>query len=80
MNTDPDQQGKKQPEDGKKDDLNLTNRDATLKDNPPKQPDAASMNDNAATATSDNLTQSIRGGSEINPEYGDAEDPTFEKL
>jgi len=36
------------------------------------------MSDNATTVASNNLTQSVMNGSEINPEYGDAADPTFE--
>ena len=81
MNTDPNQpKGAKQPEDGNEQDLNLTNSDATLTHHGVKQPDAPSLSDQADTATSENLTQSITTGSEINPEYGDAEDPTFETL
>jgi hypothetical protein len=38
------------------------------------------MSDNATSAGNDNLTQSVVNGSEINPEYGDAADPTFETL
>lgn len=70
----------KQPEDGTDKDLNLTNRDATLAKRTSKQPDATSMSDNATSAANDNLTQSISAGSEINPEYGDAADPTFETI
>ena len=81
MNTDPgQQQGKAQPEDGDDKELNLTNSDATLAADTPKQADAPSMMDNATTAASDNLTQSVMNGSEINPEYGDSADPTFETL
>jgi hypothetical protein len=81
MNTDPNQQQRKrQPEDGNEQSLNLTNSDATLADQPPKQPDSPTISDNATAATSDNLTQSVMNGSEINPEYGDAADPTFETL
>jgi hypothetical protein len=69
-----------QPEDGNDKELNLTNSDATLADRVPKQADSPSMSDNATTAGSDNLTQSVMNGSEINPEYGDAADPTFETI
>lgn len=81
MNADANQQTvRRQPEDGNDKELNLTNSNATLADQNLKQPDAPSMTDNATTATSDNLTQSVMNGSEINPEYGDAADPTFETL
>ncbi len=81
MNTDPNkQQGARQPEDGDEKELNLTNSDATLAEQTPKQPDAPTMSDNATAAASDDLTQSVINGSEINPEYGDAADPTFETL
>lgn len=81
MNTDPKQSyTTRQPEDGNDKELNLTNSDATLADQTPRQPDAPAMNDNATTAASDNLTQSVMNGSEINPEYGDAADPAFETL
>lgn len=81
MNTDKNQQTEKaQPEDGDKKDLNLTNTNATLADQTTRMPDAPAMNDNATSAASDNLTQSVMDGSEINPEYGDAADPTFETL
>ena len=79
MNNDPNNEPK-QPEDGTNEDLNLTNSDASLAHQPARQPDAPGMSDNATTAASDNLTQSIANGSEINPEYGDAADPTFETL
>ena len=81
MNTDPKEQtAKRQPEDGDKKDLNLTNSDATLSGQTNKVPDSPAMSDNATSAASDNLTQSVMKGSEINPEYGDAADPTFETL
>lgn len=81
MNTNPKQQpAKKQPEDGDKNDLNLTNSDATLVNQTPEAPDSPTMRDNATSAASDNLTQSVMNVSEINPEYGDAADPTFEKI
>ena len=72
--------GPRQPEDGNDKDLNATNSDATLSPQTLKQADAPTMSDNATTASSDNLTQSVMNGSEINPEYGDAADPTFETL
>ena len=72
---------KKQPEDGNSQDLNLTNNDASLQNiGNRQQPDAPTMNDGAVNVNSDNLTQSISKGSEVNPEYGDAADPTFETL
>jgi hypothetical protein len=80
MNTDPNQQLKRQPEDGDKHELNLTNSNATLADQTAKQADAPTMSDNATAVMSDNLTQSVMNGSEINPEYGDAADPTFEAM
>jgi hypothetical protein len=80
MNTDPNQQLKRQPEDGDKHELNLTSSNATLADQTPKQADAPTMSDNATAVMSDNLTQSVMNGSEINPEYGDAADPTFEAM
>jgi hypothetical protein len=80
MNTDPNQQLKRQPEDGDKHELNLTSSNATLADQTPKQADAPTMSDNATAVMSDNLTQSVMNGSEINPEYGDAADPTFETM
>ena len=71
-----------QPEDGTNEDLNLTNRDATLVNNTRNRtPDAATMSDQAgADALNDNLTASPSKGDEINPEYGDAADPTFEAM
>jgi hypothetical protein len=80
MNTDPKQVVTRQPEDGDGRELNLTNSDATLVDQTPKQADSPTMSDNATSAASDNLTQSVMNGSEINPEYGDAADPTFETI
>jgi hypothetical protein len=81
MNNDINEQpGKKQPENGGEEELNLTNSDATLANETPKQPDAPTMTDNATNAGSDNLTQSVMNGSEINPEYGDSADPAFEKI
>ena len=79
MNTDPND-SKKQPENGTNQDLNLTNSDATLVNQLPKQADTPSMSDNATSAGSNNLTQSVINGSELNPEYGDAADPTFETM
>jgi hypothetical protein len=71
----------KQPEDGTKEDLNLTNNDASLINNQPtQQPDAATMSDQAGYNAMDNMNQSALNGDEINPEYGDAADPTFETL
>jgi hypothetical protein len=72
----------KQPEEGTNADQNLTNNDATLlNNNRNRQPDAPTMNDQASSdAINDNLIQSARKGDEINPEYGDAADPTFETL
>lgn len=81
MNTDPNQQPvKQQSEDADKKDINLTNSNATLTEQTPKQADSPTMSDNATSAGNDNLTQSVINGSEINPEYGDAADPTFETL
>lgn len=81
MNSDLNQQPeKRQPEDGDKKNINLPNTDATLAKQTPKQADSPTMNDNVTSAGNDNLTQSVINGSEINPEYGDAADPTFEKI
>jgi hypothetical protein len=81
MNTDPNtNKRKQQPEDGDDKELNLTNSDASLVKQAPKQADASTISDNSTTAASDHLTQSVMSGSEINPEYGDAADPTFETL
>lgn len=81
MSIDPNETSRpKRPEDGNDEDLNLTNSDATLAKQTPKQADASIINDNATTATSNNLTQSVMNGSEINPEYGDSADPTFETI
>jgi hypothetical protein len=81
MNTDPNSSNRgRQPEEGNDKELHLTDSDATLSNQPAKQPDSASMSDNATTVASNNLTQSIMDGSEINPEYGDSADPTFETL
>jgi hypothetical protein len=71
---------RRQPEDGNDKELNLTNSDATLANRDLNPADSPSMSDNATTAASDNLTQSVMNGSEVNPEYGDAADPTFETL
>jgi hypothetical protein len=38
------------------------------------------MSDQAGNKTMDNMNQSARQGDEINPEYGDAADPTYETL
>jgi hypothetical protein len=81
MNTDPNSSRlPRQPEEGNDKELLLTDSDATLSSQPAKQPDSASMSYNATAAANDNLTQSVMNGSEINPEYGDAADPTFETL
>ena len=81
MNSDPNQKaGKSQPEDVNDQDLNMTNSDASLARQTPKEPDSPTMSDNVTSAGNDNLTQSVMNGSEINPEYGDAADPTFETL
>ena len=72
---------KKQPEEGSDKELNLTNNDASLiRQGDRQQPDALTMNDSAANVNSENLTQSAREDGEVNPEYGDAADPTFETL
>ena len=75
-------QRNQQPENGTNQDLNLTNNDASLVNNERnRQPDASTLNDQASTeAVNGNLTQSAMEGDEINPEYGDAADPTFETL
>ena len=71
----------KQPEEGSDQDLNLTNNDASLlRTGERQQPDAPTMNDSAANVGSENLTQSALSDGEVNPEYGDAADPTFETL
>jgi hypothetical protein len=72
---------RQQPEEGSDKDLNLTNNDASLlRTGERQQPDAPTMTDNAVNVNNDNLTQSASKGSELNPEYGDAADPTFETL
>lgn len=43
------------------------------------QPDAPTMNDSKANVATDDLMQGT-AGRELNPEYGDAADPTDEKL
>lgn len=43
------------------------------------QPDAPTINDSRANVAKDNLSQGV-AGTELNPEYGDAADPTSEKL
>ena len=81
MSTDPNvSRPARQPEDGNDKELHLTDSDATLSNQPPKQPDSPGMSDNATSVANDNLTQSVMNGSEINPEYGDSADPTFETI
>jgi hypothetical protein len=72
----------KQPENSTNEDLNLTNNDASLVNNDHnRQPDASTMSDQAGSdGVNDNLTQSALRGDDINPEYGDSADPTFETL
>lgn len=43
------------------------------------QPDAPTINDSKANVAKDNLSQGFVG-TELNPEFGDAADPTSEKL
>lgn len=43
------------------------------------QPDAPTFNDNKANVANDNLSQGFVG-TELNPEFGDAADPTAEKI
>ena len=43
------------------------------------QPDAATMNDSKANVANNNLQQGTTGR-EMNPEFGDAADPTSEQL
>lgn len=43
------------------------------------QPDAPTINDSRANVANDDLMQGTTGR-ELNPEYGDAADPTSEKL
>jgi hypothetical protein len=73
---------KAQPEQGGKEDLNLTNRDASLgHSGERRQPDPASMSDQAGSdMVNGNLSQSGTSSGERNPEYGDAADPTFETM
>ena len=81
MNNNLDQNSAKpQPEDGSDKELNLTNNDATLKSRTPTQADAPTMSDNATNVANENLTQSALKDGEVNPEFGDAADPTFEML
>ncbi|HVK97019.1 MAG TPA: hypothetical protein VM368_04335 [Flavisolibacter sp.] len=72
----------KQPENSTNEDLNLTNRDASLVNiQQHQQVDAPIMSDSADTeAVNDNLSQSTLRGDNIDPEYGDDADPTFEAL
>ncbi|HEV7331000.1 MAG TPA: hypothetical protein VGN63_08180 [Flavisolibacter sp.] len=42
-------------------------------------PDAPTINDSRANVAKDNLSEGT-AGTEINPEFGDAADPTSEKL
>lgn len=59
---------KKQPEEGRDDDLNLTNNDASLiRQGNRQQPDAPTMNDSAANVNSENLTPTARKDGEVNP-------------
>jgi len=72
---------RQQPEQGSEQDFNLTNNDASLfRQGNRQQPDAPTMNDSASNVNSENLTQSASKDGEVNPEYGDAADPTFETL
>lgn len=52
---------------------------ATPPGNSRLQPDAPTINDSRANVAQDNLSQGT-AGSELNPEFGDAADPTSEKL
>jgi hypothetical protein len=68
---------------------NNTENPANLQVNSPAQgtapgnsrmaPDAPTINDSRANVAKNDLTQGVTG-SEINPEFGDAADPTSEKL
>lgn len=70
-----------QPYEGSDQDLNLTNSDASLlKMGDHKQPDATSMNDGAASVDSEKLTQTAMGDGGVNPEFGNAAEPTFEAI
>jgi hypothetical protein len=82
MKQDPKDPRSKQPEDGTNEDLNLTNSDASLVNNDRnRQVDAATMNDQSSQDNvNGNMDQSALRGDEINPEYGDAADPTFETI
>lgn len=81
MNSDPNEiAGKNQPEDGNAQDLNLTNSNTSLAKQMPKEADSPTMSDNVTSVGNDNLSQSVMNDSEINPEYCDAADPTFETL
>jgi hypothetical protein len=73
---------KAQPGQGKKDDLNLTNRDASLGHaGERRQPEASTMSGSAPTEiVNGDLSQSGTSGGERSPEYGDAADPAFETL
>ncbi|RYZ57260.1 MAG: hypothetical protein EOO14_11180 [Chitinophagaceae bacterium] len=42
-------------------------------------PDAPTINDSRANVAKDDFTQGV-AGTELNPEFGDAADPTSEKL
>jgi hypothetical protein len=52
---------------------------ATPPGNSQTQPDAPTFNDSRANVAKDNLTQGT-AGTELNPEFGDAADPTSEKM
>ncbi len=44
------------------------------------QPDAPTMSDRATNVANENLTQSALADGEVQPEFGDAADPTTEEL
>jgi hypothetical protein len=53
---------------------------AGLEKKPVQAPDAPTMNDARVNVHTENLTQTASGDREVNPEYGDAADPTSEEL
>lgn len=68
------------PEEGGRDDLNLTNNDASLVNQSNIQTDSPVMTDQAGGVNNENLTQSALQDGEAAPEFGDASDPTHEEL
>jgi hypothetical protein len=60
--------------------LSSAKSDATLVNKTPKQAESSIINATPTSAPGNYFTQSVIKGSEITPEFGDSEDPTFEVL